>query len=138
MTVRQAGDGDLPALLDLMRTCHAQSVYRDLPFSDEDAEHLTRALMASEDGAVLTNGTAFIAVAIVPLHFNFAIKQALEIGFYGAGGGEVIAAAKDWARSRGAVRFAIANELTDRHAARTRWLRARGCLPCAVTFEEWL
>jgi hypothetical protein len=136
--VRLATVEDIPAMLPLMRVCHGESVYAAIPFNDADAERLTRGLIESDEGAVFTNGTAFLAVALTPLHFNFSIKQVLEVGFYGPGGGDLVDAAKAWGREQGAARFIIANEKTKRHEARTRWLRMRGLMPCAVTFEEWL
>lgn len=125
-------------MLPLMRECHAASIYSHVPFDDEHAGSLTRALIESDESAVFTNETAFLAVAMTPMHFNFSVKQVLEVGFYGAGGGELIEAVKVWARERGAARFIIANEITKRYPARSRWLRSRGLEPCAMTFEEWL
>lgn len=138
VSVRLATTEDIPALLPLMRDCHDASVYAHLPFDEESAAEVCRALIESEDGAIFFSGAAFLALAVTPMHFNLHALQALEIGFYGPGGGELIEPAKAWAGSRGAIRFVICNEQTDKHAAMDRFYSRKGFKPCAVTYEGWL
>lgn len=133
-----ATEADIPALLVMMRDCHDASVYKHVPFDDEGATTVCRGLIDSDDGAIFYNGSSFLAVAVAPMHFNLNIRQALEIGFYGPGGGELIEPAKAWARERGAIRFVICNEINEKHAAMDRWYSRKGFAPCSVTYEGWL
>ena len=138
MSVREATLEDIPSLLPLMEKCHSASAYRAQPFCHDGAGAVCAALIDSEDGIILMNGEAFLALAVAPLHFDPSVKQCLEVGFYGPKGGELIAPALAWARSRGAVRFVICNEINARTKGMDRWYARHGFGPASITYERWL
>lgn len=136
--VREAVEDDLRALIPLMRQCHADSVDYNIPFCADTAREVSLGLIERENSTLLTNGSAFLALVIAPYHFNAAYKVALELGFYGPAGGELIEAGKVWARERHALRLIANNENTSRSKAMGRWYRRHGMEPRATSYEARL
>lgn len=136
MTVREATLDDVPLIVEVGRVVHANSVYADIEYDDESAARTAAALIEAEDGLVMVSRSAFIMAGLVPMHFNHAIKQCIEIAFGGPGGGQLIEAAKEWARERGAVRFVAANEANEHFDGMDRIYRRYGLQPSATAYQE--
>jgi GNAT superfamily N-acetyltransferase len=134
MSVWLASQADIEPVLNLLRECHAASVYAHIPFDRDYSRTLLRSLMDAERALVLTNGTAVLIVALIPLHFAPG-WQANEVAFWGKNGGELIEPAKAWAKERGAVRMIINAEHGPRQKALGRWYQRHGFKPDGQSYE---
>lgn len=137
MSVREAVQADVPAILGLLSDCHEASGYADIEFDQAYSEALLSHLMASDDALVLTTGEGVLITVLSPLHFSPAL-QALELAFWGRGGREMVKAAQEWAKGRGAVRFVAANEINARTQAMNRWYRREGLQPVSMSYARSL
>jgi GNAT superfamily N-acetyltransferase len=138
MTVREAGEADIPELIELARACHEASIY-EKPFSPEYSKGLMARLIASNDALVMTpeSRDGLLVVVLAPYHFCEGV-QALELVFWGRHGREMLAYAADWARARGADRFVCANEETEKFDAMARWYRMAGFEPVSRSYVRGL
>jgi len=135
MTVRRAVRDDWPAIIEMMRACHAASNYTE-PFCDMSAARMLEA--AETDHAacfVNEDATGFLFLALTPLHFNHSAISANELGFWGRDGRALIAAGRVWAKNAGAGRLVMGSEDQIRGPAMARFYRMQGLKPFANNYE---
>lgn len=79
--VREATVADLPHLLDLGRRMHAESRYRDYPYSEPKLRGLWSHLIADEDGIVLLSPHGMLFGAVEEYWFS-TVRYAAEFVLY--------------------------------------------------------
>lgn len=133
--IRTAFRKDWPAVIEMMKECHAASGYTE-PFCEDSAGRMLQAA-ESEHAVCLVNDdvTGFLFLALTPLHFNHAVLSAHELGFWGRDGKALIRAGKIWARDAGATRLVMASEPQIRGRAMERFYRMQGLVPFATEYE---
>lgn len=117
MSVREAGPGDVEAILDLGERFHAFSPWRDRPFQREATRRTVEALIQSESGVLLFNGEGILGGVLSPIYFGGGVVAQELFWFADRGGRELIKAFEQWAGAKGAdgvlmVNLAV-NERTD-------------------------
>lgn len=109
VVIREAVEGDIPALLEMAGRFHKASGFTEIPF-DADSVAATMAHLIGSEDAVLVIGDGGMAAAIAyPAYFNHAHRQAQEMFWWvdedkrSTGLGKaLLGGIEAWARSRGA------------------------------------
>lgn len=128
MTVRQATEADIPAMVEMGRRFHAMSPHKGMGEYDAAAVGRVLAFMiVSPQSVVLTNGDGVIGGTLSPVYFNPA-KWQLEENFWWAerGGQDLLAGLFDWGRERGASFLMMSTLENDRSDVIDRLMCRKG------------
>lgn len=100
--VREAAEGDVPAILDLGERFHALSPWRDRPFDRAATEQTVRALIAAPTAAMLFNGSGILGGILSPIYFGGGIVAQELFWFADRDGRALLDAFEAWAKANGA------------------------------------
>ncbi|MEP3891376.1 MAG: hypothetical protein ABJN69_13030 [Hellea sp.] len=133
MMVREAGLEDIPELIARAKSIHAHSVHAHIPFHDDDAAQVFGRAIALDEGCVLIGERGFFVGQLSPFHFNLSALRLVEMGWGGGDAKEIIQAACEWAKERGAIEVAFGVERTAKTAALLRLFRMTGGVPSCLS-----
>lgn len=144
--IRDAVPADIPALLKLGERMHAESRYRDMPWSTAKVGALMDALIASDDGLLIvsdrdgeiTGGM----LASIDEHYFSSARVASDFALFvspdrrgGIAAAALLRRYAAWARERGAVLIQAGITTGVNVEAATRLYRAIGFQPIGPLFE---
>ena len=121
--MRRATEGDIPALVDMLRRFH-DLVQPPYEFRAQDSAEFFAGIMVS--GVVLIKGAGFLCGIAMGQPANAAYLTAHEIYWWSEDGhgGALLQAFEEWAAEQGCGEVVVSHRATD--PAVGRYLRARG------------
>lgn len=111
--IREAVEGDIPAILELGQRFHALSPWSDRPFNREATEQTVRNLIASPQGVLLFNGSGILGGVLAPIYFGGGLIAQELFWFADKGGRELLDGFERCAEASGACGVLMVNLVMD-------------------------
>lgn len=140
MTVRTVSVEDIPSLVEMGAKFHAMSPHRDMGEYDADGVGRMLAFMVSSSSAILlTNEEGLIGGVLAPVYFAPGKIMAEESFWWaGSGGGELLAAFEEAAKSKGADFVLLSTLENERSAVIDRIVTRKGYRPVERRYVKGL
>lgn len=111
--IREAGEADIPAILELGERFHALSPWSDRRFRREATERTVRALIEQPNAVLLFNGHGILGGVLSPIYFGGGVVAQELFWFADSRGRELIKAFEEWAHANGADGVLMVNLALD-------------------------
>jgi len=109
LKIREAGEGDLPRLLELGYKFHQYSPYHNLSYKTEAVEPFILHLINSPDAILYMHGAGAIGGLLHPLYFGGGLIAQELFWFAEKGGMALLKAFESWATHKGAQGVSVSS-----------------------------